>query len=152
MAVSFIDGGNRSTRRKPPTCRQSLTNLAGETYRQSLTNLVREWNSITTKIIITVIFFCLFLDNFITTLHWYENESIKRFPPNLGKSESLLTDTNTILGKRRKQNWCHKFSIKIVFEIYQCYSLKKNRQHNGQKEKKKDKRTTIIYKTLHRKL
>ena len=69
VSVSFIDGGNRSTRRKPPTCRQSLTNLAGETYRQSLTNLVREWNSITTKIIITVIFFCLFLDNFIMTLH-----------------------------------------------------------------------------------
>ena len=26
MSVSFIDGGNRSTRRKPPTCRNSLTN------------------------------------------------------------------------------------------------------------------------------
>jgi hypothetical protein len=26
-AVSFIDGGNRSTRRKPPTYRKSLTNL-----------------------------------------------------------------------------------------------------------------------------
>jgi len=25
--VSFIDGGNRSTRRKPPTCRRSLTNF-----------------------------------------------------------------------------------------------------------------------------
>ena len=25
--VSFIGGGNRSTRRKPPTCRKSLTNL-----------------------------------------------------------------------------------------------------------------------------
>jgi hypothetical protein len=27
MAVSFIGGGNRSTRRKPPTCRKSLTNF-----------------------------------------------------------------------------------------------------------------------------
>jgi hypothetical protein len=27
MAASFIDGGNRSSRRKPPTCRKSLTNF-----------------------------------------------------------------------------------------------------------------------------
>jgi hypothetical protein len=27
MAVSFIDGGNRRTRRKSPTCRKSLTNF-----------------------------------------------------------------------------------------------------------------------------
>ena len=27
MAVSFICGGNRSTRRKPPSCRKSLTNF-----------------------------------------------------------------------------------------------------------------------------
>jgi len=27
LAVSFIGGGNRSTRRKPPTCRKSLTNF-----------------------------------------------------------------------------------------------------------------------------
>jgi hypothetical protein len=27
VAVSFIDGGNRSTWRKPPTCRKSLTNF-----------------------------------------------------------------------------------------------------------------------------
>ena len=27
MAVSFIGGGNRSTRRKPPTCRKSLANF-----------------------------------------------------------------------------------------------------------------------------
>ena len=26
-SVSFIGGGNRSTRRKPPTCRKSVTNL-----------------------------------------------------------------------------------------------------------------------------
>jgi hypothetical protein len=26
-AVSLIAGGNRSTRRKPPTCRKSLTNF-----------------------------------------------------------------------------------------------------------------------------
>ena len=25
--VSFIDGGNRGTWRKPPTCRKSLTNV-----------------------------------------------------------------------------------------------------------------------------
>ena len=28
--VSFIGGGNRSTRRKPPTCRKSLTNKFGD--------------------------------------------------------------------------------------------------------------------------
>jgi hypothetical protein len=27
VAVSFFLGGNRSTRRKPPTCRKSLTNF-----------------------------------------------------------------------------------------------------------------------------
>ena len=27
LAVSFIDGGNRSTRRKPPTCRKALTDF-----------------------------------------------------------------------------------------------------------------------------
>jgi len=27
VAVSFIGGGNRSTRRKPPTCHKSLTNF-----------------------------------------------------------------------------------------------------------------------------
>jgi len=27
VAVSFIGGGNQSTRRKPPTCRKSLTNF-----------------------------------------------------------------------------------------------------------------------------
>ena len=27
VVVSFIVGGNQSTRRKPPTCRKSLTNL-----------------------------------------------------------------------------------------------------------------------------
>ena len=27
VAVSFIGGGNRSTQRKPPTCRKSLTNF-----------------------------------------------------------------------------------------------------------------------------
>ena len=27
MVVSCIGGGNRSTRRKPPTCRKSMTNL-----------------------------------------------------------------------------------------------------------------------------
>jgi len=27
VAVSFIGGGNRSTRRKPPTCRKSLANF-----------------------------------------------------------------------------------------------------------------------------
>jgi hypothetical protein len=28
VAVSFIGGGNRSTQRKPPTCRKSLINLS----------------------------------------------------------------------------------------------------------------------------
>jgi hypothetical protein len=28
VAVSFIGGGNRSTQRKPPTCRKSLTTLS----------------------------------------------------------------------------------------------------------------------------
>jgi hypothetical protein len=28
MPVSFIGGGNRSTRRKPPTCRKSLKSLS----------------------------------------------------------------------------------------------------------------------------
>jgi hypothetical protein len=27
VVISFIAGGNRSTRRKPPTCRKSLTNF-----------------------------------------------------------------------------------------------------------------------------
>jgi hypothetical protein len=27
VAVSFIGGGNRKTRRKPPICRKSLTNI-----------------------------------------------------------------------------------------------------------------------------
>jgi len=27
MAISFIGGGNRSIRSKPPTCRKSLTNF-----------------------------------------------------------------------------------------------------------------------------
>jgi len=27
VAVSFIGGGNRRTRKKPPTCRKSLTNF-----------------------------------------------------------------------------------------------------------------------------
>ena len=27
LAVSFIGGGNRTTRRKPPTCRKSLRNF-----------------------------------------------------------------------------------------------------------------------------
>jgi len=27
VSVSFIGGGNRSNRRKPPTCRKSLTNV-----------------------------------------------------------------------------------------------------------------------------
>jgi hypothetical protein len=32
VAVSFIGGGNRSTQRKPPTCRNSLTNLITKCY------------------------------------------------------------------------------------------------------------------------
>jgi hypothetical protein len=33
VAVSFIGGGNRSTRRKPPTCCKSLTNFNIILYR-----------------------------------------------------------------------------------------------------------------------
>ena len=36
MAVSCIGGGNRSTRRKPPTYRKSLTNLSQMFYRVHL--------------------------------------------------------------------------------------------------------------------
>jgi hypothetical protein len=32
MAVSFIGWGNRSTQRKPPTCRKSLTNFITKCY------------------------------------------------------------------------------------------------------------------------
>ena len=43
VAVSLIDGGNRSTRRKPQTCRKSLTNIV--LYRVHLTmNGVRTRN------------------------------------------------------------------------------------------------------------
>jgi len=34
MVVSFIGGGNQSTRRKPPTCRKSLTNFITECIDQ----------------------------------------------------------------------------------------------------------------------
>jgi len=38
MAVSFLGGGTRSTRRKPPTCRKSLTNfITYMLYRVHLT-------------------------------------------------------------------------------------------------------------------
>jgi hypothetical protein len=33
VAVTFIGGGNRSTRRKPPTCRKSLTNFSTKVWR-----------------------------------------------------------------------------------------------------------------------
>jgi hypothetical protein len=32
VAVSFIGGGNRSTRRKPPTCRKLLTNFSADIH------------------------------------------------------------------------------------------------------------------------
>jgi hypothetical protein len=32
VAISFIGGGNRRIRRKPPTCRKSLTNLITKCY------------------------------------------------------------------------------------------------------------------------
>ena len=38
VAVSFIDGGNRNTRRKPRTCRKLLTNVVSSTPRH-------EWSS-----------------------------------------------------------------------------------------------------------
>jgi len=37
MLVSYIDGGNRSIRRAPPTCRKSLTKFI---RRKSLTNFI----------------------------------------------------------------------------------------------------------------
>jgi hypothetical protein len=50
MAVSFIGGGNRSTRRKPPTCRKSLTNFI--TY--SCIEYISSWTGfeITTYVVI----------------------------------------------------------------------------------------------------
>jgi hypothetical protein len=36
VVVSFIGGGNRSTRNKPPTCRKSLTNFITQLYRVHL--------------------------------------------------------------------------------------------------------------------
>jgi hypothetical protein len=32
VAVSIIGGGNKSTQRKPPTCRKSLTNFSGDRH------------------------------------------------------------------------------------------------------------------------
>jgi hypothetical protein len=39
VAVSFIGGGNQSTRRKPPTCRKSMTNLSHNVYTPRPINL-----------------------------------------------------------------------------------------------------------------
>jgi hypothetical protein len=36
VAVSFIGGGNQSTRRKPPTCRKSLTNYKTFTQQDKI--------------------------------------------------------------------------------------------------------------------
>ena len=49
MAVSFIGGGNRTSRRKPPTYRKSLTNFITVLYRVHL-----EWTGIelTTLVVI----------------------------------------------------------------------------------------------------
>jgi len=43
VAISFIGGGNRNSRRKPPTYRKSLTNFI--TYNVSST-FRHEWDSI----------------------------------------------------------------------------------------------------------
>ena len=49
VAVSFIGGGNRRTRRKPPTCLKSLTNFITQdcTPRPD-----RDSNSLTTSVVI----------------------------------------------------------------------------------------------------
>ena len=39
VAVSFIGGGNRSTRRKPPTCHKSLTNYIIMLYQTAFENI-----------------------------------------------------------------------------------------------------------------
>ena len=40
VAVSFISGGNRRTRRKPPTCRKSLTLLNEKETKVDITNSI----------------------------------------------------------------------------------------------------------------
>ena len=44
VAISFIGGGNRSTRRKPLTCRKSLTNSKLCKYTNYITDVVIFWN------------------------------------------------------------------------------------------------------------
>jgi hypothetical protein len=39
VAVSFIGGGNRMTRRKPPTCRKPLTNCITKFVNLALTDI-----------------------------------------------------------------------------------------------------------------
>ena len=47
LAVSFTGGGNRRTRRKPPTCRKSLTNLRQTPLPDRDSNSRHQWWSCT---------------------------------------------------------------------------------------------------------
>ena len=54
MAVSFIGGRNRSTRRKPPTCRRSLTNfITKRSWGKSVSYMLYTCNSWIWNVLIT---------------------------------------------------------------------------------------------------
>ena len=48
MAVSFIGGGNWSTRRKPPTCRKSQQTKTDKLYHLMLYGVLRAMNGVQT--------------------------------------------------------------------------------------------------------
>jgi len=76
MAVSFIGGGNRSTRRKPPTCCKSLTNfitlccrvlLAMNTINQPNQSLKTFWGHIKKTVLTCILIGITFLSKFYHT-------------------------------------------------------------------------------------